>query len=248
MTRVVAAIDNSAAARAVLTVGRAVATSLGADLEAVHVLEDGHETATSSAREAGLTLRTLAGAPADALATEADRADVVAMVLGLRDRTSGPRPAGHLVLDVTRRTDTPLVAVPPDVGPIDHVSTVLVAVEGSPTSSHALRWALALPEWTGLDLVVVHVDVEVPPFTDQVQHEADAYLQEFVSRHGPGLRDARVELRIGVPSEEVLAVIASIAPELVVVGWPRTAGPERGAVAREILTRCPVPLLLVPVP
>ena len=50
MTRVVAAIDNSAAARSVLGVGQAVAPALGADLEAVHVLEDGHETAVGLGR------------------------------------------------------------------------------------------------------------------------------------------------------------------------------------------------------
>ncbi len=248
MTRVVAAIDNSAAARAVLVVGRAVASALGADLEAVHVLEDGHETATASAEAVGLTLRTLVGNPTDVLADEADRADVLAVVFGLRDQTIGPRPAGHLVLEVAGRTATPVVAVPPGVVPPDHVSTLLVAMEGSTASSEALRRTLALSAAAGLDLVVVHVDEEVPLFTDQVQHESDAYLQEFVARHGPGLRDVRIELRIGAPSDELLAAIDLVGPELVAVGWPHPGGADRGDVAREILAHCPVPLLLVPVP
>ena len=248
MTRVVAAIDNSAAARSVLGVGRAVATALGADLDVVHVLEDGHETASASAAAAGLGLRTLTGVPVEALTEEADRADVLAVVFGLRDRSAGPRPAGHLVLEVAGRTHTPLVGVPPDIVPPDRVSTLLVAMEGSPTSSEALRRTLALSAGAGLDLVVVHVDEEVPPFTDQVQHESDAYLQEFVARHGPALRDVRIELRIGAPSDELLAAIDMVAPELVAVGWPHPGGADRGEVAREILAHCPVPLLLVPVP
>jgi nucleotide-binding universal stress UspA family protein len=192
MTRVVAAIDNSGAARSVLGVGQAVALALGADLEAVHVVEDGHETASASAAAAGLSLRTLSGIPAEALTREADRADVLAVVFGLRDRTAGPRPAGHLVLEVASRTHTPVVAVPPDTVAPDRVSTLLVAMEGSTASSEALRRTLSLSAGAGLDLVVVHVDEEVPPFTDQVQHESDAYLQEFVARHGPGLRDVRI--------------------------------------------------------
>ena len=248
MTRVVAAIDNSAAARSVLTVGRSVAVALGADLEAVHVPEDGYETATASAETAGLTLRTLPGRPVDALTIEADRADVLAVVLGLRDRTSGPRPAGHLVLDLAGRTDTPVVVVPPDFTPPDGVTTLLVAMEGSPASNEALQRTLTLSVGAGLEVVVVHVDEEVPRFTDQVQHEADAYLQEFVARHGPALRSRRIELRIGAPAEELLAAIELVRPDLVAVGWPHPGDPDRGEVAREILARCPVPLLLVPVP
>jgi nucleotide-binding universal stress UspA family protein len=248
MTRVVAAIDNSAAARAVLVVGRAVAAALGADLDAVHVLEDGAETATASAAAASLTLRILSGVPAEVLTEEADRADVVAVVFGLRDRAAGPRPAGHLVLEVAGHTATPVVAVPPGIDPPDRVSTLLVAMEGSTTSSEALGRTLALSAGAGLDLVVVHVDEEVPPFTDQVQHESDAYLQEFVARHGRALRDVRIELRIGAPSDELLAAIETIGPQLVAVGWPHPGGPDRGEVAREILAHCPVPLLLVPVP
>jgi len=248
MTRVVAAIDNSATARSVLRVARAAATAFGADLEAVHVLEDGHETATASAAAVGLPLRILSGEPAEALTAEADRADVLAVVFGLRDRTSGPRPAGHLVLEVAGRTETPVVGVPPDIVPSDRLSTLLVAMEGSTSSSEALRRTLRMSAGAGLDLVVVHVDEDVPPFTDQVQHESDAYLHEFVARHGPALRDVRIELRIGAPSDEVLAAIDSVAPDLVAVGWPHPGGPDRGEVAREILTHSPVPLLLVPVP
>lgn len=152
------------------------------------------------------------------------------------------------MLEVASRTHTPVVAVPPDTVAPDRVSTLLVAMEGSTASSEALRRTLSLSAGAGLDLVVVHVDEEVPPFTDQVQHESDAYLQEFVARHGPGLRDVRIELRIGAPADEVLAAIDMVGPDLVAVGWPHPGGADRGEVAREILAHCPVPLLLVPVP
>jgi hypothetical protein len=55
----------------------------------------------------------------------------------------------------------------------------------------------------------------------------------------------RLELRIGVPAVEVLRAIESTQAELVAVGWPQTDDPNRGAVAREILDRSPIPILLM---
>jgi nucleotide-binding universal stress UspA family protein len=80
-----------------------------------------------------------------------------------------------------------------------------------------------------------------------VQHETEAYAHEFLARHVLGAPQARLELRIGVPATEVLRAIESISAELVAVGWPHTSDPGRGAVAREILDRSPVPVLLVAV-
>ena len=70
---------------------------------------------------------------------------------------------------------------------------------------------------------------------------------EFFARHLPGAPQARLELRIGVPAIEVLSIVESLHPELVAVGWPHAHDPDRGAVAREILDRSPVPVLLVAV-
>jgi len=247
MTRVIAAVDDSAASRPVLAMAHAVASALGGELDVVHVTEDGNETADSSAAAAGVAMRTLRGDPIEQLALAVAEEDVVALVLGARGGLGGPRPAGHLALVLAGRTDKPVVVVPPDALPPKHLHQVLVAMEGTPGKARALQRTIELSTDAGLEIVVVHVDEDVPAFTDQVQHEAKAYAQEFMARHVVGAPQARLELRIGAPAVEVLGVVESLRPELVAVGWPHTADPGRGSVAREILARSPVPVLLVAV-
>ena len=247
MNRVIAAVDNSAAARPVLAMGQAVALALAAALDVLHVIEDGDETAHASAEAAGADLRTLSGDPVEQLARAVAEEDVVALVIGARGGPRGPRPAGHLALALASRTDKPVVVVPPDARPPKQLRSVLVAMEGSPGKARSLQRTIELSTGAGLEIVVVHVDEEIPSFTDQVQHETEAYAQEFFARHVPGAPKARLELRIGVPAIEVLGAVESLHAELIAVGWPHSSDPGRGAVAREILDRSPVPVLLVAV-
>ncbi|HVA03550.1 MAG TPA: universal stress protein [Acidimicrobiales bacterium] len=247
MRRVIAAIDNSAASRPVLAMAQAVASALGGTLDVVHVTEDGDETAGASAQAAGATLRTLSGDPIEQLALEVAGEDVVALVLGARGGLRGPRPAGHLALTLAGRTDKPVVVVPPGAHPPQQLRKVLVAMEGTPGKARALARTIELSTGAGLEIVVLHVDEEVPSFTDQVQHETEAYAREFLARHILGAPQARLELRIGVPAVEVLGAVESLQPELLAVGWPHTADAGRGAVAREILDRSTIPVLLVAV-
>ena len=247
MTRIIAAIDNSAAARPVVLMARAVASTLAGGLDVIHVVEDGDETARASADAAGVALRILSGDPIAELAQAVAEEDVVALVLGTRHGLGGPRPAGHLALLLAGRTDKPVVVVPPDAQPPERLRRVLVAMEGTASKARALQRTIALSTDAGLEIVVVHVDEAIPSFTDQVQHETEAYAQEFLGRHVLGAPQARLELRIGVPALEVLDAVRLLQPELVAVGWPHTIDPDRGAVAREILDRSPVPVLLVAV-
>ena len=245
MSTVLAAIDNSGQARSVLAVARAVADAFGAVVEAVHVTADGHESASASAASAGIALRVVSGDPVDQLVAAASADDVVLAVIGLRDHSAGPRPGGHTVLAVAERTGTPVVVVPPEVDAARPITTVLVAVAGDPAETAALQRSVELARGTDLELVVVHVDEEIPRFTDQVQHEVAAYTEEFVARRGRALRGIRLELRLGTAADEILAAVASERPGLVAVGWPRSGPPEHGDVVREILAHCRVPSLLV---
>jgi len=247
MKTVIAAIDNSAAARPVLTMAQAVALALDGAVDVVHVAEDDHETADASAQAAGATLRILSGDPAEQLALVIAEQNVVGLVLGARAATGRPRPAGHLALTLAGRTDKPVVVVPPDAHPPTHLHKVLVAMEGTPGKARALQRTIELSMSAGLEIVAIHVDEEIPSFTDQVQHETETYAQEFFARHLLGAPQAHLELRIGVPAIEVLAAIESLHAELVAVGWPHTTDPSRGTVAREILDRSPIPVLLVAV-
>lgn len=245
MNRIVAAIDNSAAARPVLAMARALCSALDGVIEAVHVSENGDETARSVAEAAGADLRTVTGDPVEALSAVVCEDDVVALVVGARRGLSGPRRTGHLALKLAARTDKPVVAVPPEARPPPVLSKVLVAMEGSPGKVRALQRSIEISTAAGLEIVVVHVDEEIPSFTDQVQHEAAAYAHEFFARHLIGAPHVALELRIGVPASEVLRAAESTGAEVIAVGWPHTADASRGAVAREILERSPVPVLLV---
>jgi nucleotide-binding universal stress UspA family protein len=80
-----------------------------------------------------------------------------------------------------------------------------------------------------------------------VQHETDAYADAFLRRYARGLHRSQLELRIGDPAREILAVANERDVDLVAMGWPSGAGPGRGLIARAVLQHNRVPTLLVPV-
>jgi len=247
MSRVIAAVDNSDVSEPVVVMARAVADALGASVEVLHVVEDEDEAERRPVLPGDPAVRVLSGDPVDRLSTVAAEEDVVALVVGARSRPGGPRPAGHVAMGLAGLTDKPVVLVPPGSHPSGQLLTAVVAMEGTPGKARALQRTVALSARAGLEIVVVHVHDEdsIPSFSDQVQHEAEAYATEFFSRHVISAPRMRLELRVGIPADEVLAAVESAGAELVAVGWPQTEDPGRGAVAREILARSPVAVLLV---
>jgi nucleotide-binding universal stress UspA family protein len=247
MSKVIAAIDHSNTSEPVVIMAHAVAEALAASVEVLHVVEGDDESAHPVTLVAGPSVRHLSGDPVEVLPLVADEEDVVALVIGARAHTGGRRPAGHVAMALARVTDKPVVVVPPGSHPPEHLRTVVVAMEGTPGKARALQRSIEISSRAGLDIVVVHVHDEdsVPSFSDQVQHETEAYAKEFFSRHLIGAPQMRLELRLGIPANEVLAAVESAQAELVAVGWPRSQDPRRGAVAREILDRSPVAVLLV---
>ena len=86
---------------------------------------------------------------------------------------------------LARLTDKPVVVVPPHSHPPEHLRTAVVAMKGKPGNTRALQRSIEISSRAGLEIVVVHVHDEdsVPSFSDQVQHETEAYANEFFSRH-----------------------------------------------------------------
>ena len=252
---VIAAIDNSAAARPVIATAMALAPVLGATVNAVHVSTldrdaDGDgETARACAASFDLPLRIVPGDPLTQLITLTKPDDVVALVIGARALPGGRRPAGHLALALASALDKPLVVVPPNAEPRDRLESVLLAIKGAPNKVRALRRTVDLVHAAHLQITAVHVDDEasIPSFSDQVQHETEAYTKEFLARYLTGAPDAQLELRVGVPADEIIAVAESLDPEMIAVGWPHVDDPTRGRVAKEILDRSRVPVMLVAV-
>ena len=246
MNTVLACIDDSAAARAVLALARAIAPLFDAEVEAVHVDEVG-ETAREAARAFDVKIRTLHGDVVEALSEAVCGEDVVVVVVGARGRPKGARPVGHVALELADRADAPVLVVPPDAKMPGHVRRVLVAMEGTPASARSLKRTVALASGADLDLVVLHVDDErsIPSFSDQVQHETEAYAREFLARYAPGLPQARLELRVGMPGEEILRASDSIQPDVVVLGRRQHGEAGSSPVVREVLEHSHRPVLLV---
>jgi nucleotide-binding universal stress UspA family protein len=248
MSSIVAAIDNSAAARPVLSMATALGAVFGADVAAIHVSEDDGQTASAIAETFGIPCEILRGDPFTRIAACAGRDDVVALVVGARRRIQGGS-AGHLARQVADAVEKPVLVVPPESKPIDRLRRVLIAMEGTSKKARSIANAIDIAAGADLDLTVVHVDDEdsIPQFSDQVAHETDAYATEFLARYLRGAPDAHLELRIGVPADEIIDITNTLDPDLVAIGWPHVAGEHRGAVARDILDRSHVPVLLVAV-
>ena len=249
MNKILAAIDNSAASAPVLGTAVALAGTFDASVQAVQVADEPGQTAQSCAVQFGVPLLVVQGDPLERIINLAGHDDVVAIVVGTRARPGGRRPAGHLALALADQLDKPVVMVPPDARPPERIGRVLIAMEGTPAKARSLRRAVTIAADAGLDLIVVHVDDEdsIPSFSDQVQHEAAAYSQEFLTRFCAGAPGARLETRIGVPADEILAVTEDVRPALLALGWPQTGAPDRGSVVRQVLDRSPIPVLLVAV-
>jgi nucleotide-binding universal stress UspA family protein len=246
MKRVLACIDESAAARPVIEVACAIAPLFDATVEAVHVAEDHEATPSETARSQHVPLRMLHGDVVDELTTLIASEDVAAVAVGARGRTTH-RLVGHVALELAERSDTPVLVVPPDAH-VARIHRVLVALKGTPSNAIHLARALELAADADIDLVVVHVDDEstIPSFSDQAQYETDEYAREFMARYVPAAPLARLKMRVGAPAEEILHASDEVHPDMIAVGW-RKHGGERGEVARELLERSHLPLLLVAV-
>ncbi len=246
--QIVAAIDNSAAAGPVLQVAGAFARATGGSVQALHVTDDGEDTAAAVAAAIGTPLRTVTGDVIARLVDSAAAADVTAIVVGGRGRPGGPRPAGHVAREVITRVDKPVIVVPPDAAHPARLERVLVPTEGVPDGTRVLGPILELFAGSGVQVAAVHVDDEgsLPSYSDQIQHETEAFAREFAARNLPTTIDVELTLRVGRPGAEVLGACDESTTDLVVIAWSRDLSPGRARVVRELLERSRVPVLLLP--
>ena len=207
--KVLAAIDDSAAAQPVLDVARRLGELIVARVESVHVQEDGSgENATGDLAAAHVPLHVRHGDIVSVLRSEASERDVVTLVIGTRGVPAGPSPAGHVAIDLVQSLDRPIVVVPPHATDRP-LRSVLVAVEGD-GESHALgRLFEQLGNRATPEVIALHVTEpsNLPPFADSAVHEADAFAREFMIRSAsgvvPDLSRIRFEMRVGDPADAV---------------------------------------------
>jgi nucleotide-binding universal stress UspA family protein len=249
MKRVIAAIDQTPAARSVLVAGRALAQLLGAELEAISVREDGSHTAQRAAAAARVKLREVVDPVVQTLVSEASGTDVVALVLGARSTPAGRRPAGHVAIQVIAGCEKPVLVVPPEARIRRRFERLLVPLDGSWSSARALAGSIEQACRAGLDVVILHVldEGSLPPFSDQPHHEAEAWIDEFLARFCP-VAETRAELRFGIPAHAVASVAEELGADLIALSWSQDLAEGRASVVREVLERGRSAVLLVPAP
>lgn len=249
MTRVLAAIDNSLAAKPVLAAARAIADLLGAEVESVHVRVNGETTARSAAESVGVPLRLLVGETVDALLRAGEETDVAALVVGARALPASPRPLGSTATAVATTLSKPVVVVPPEAEEAT-VRRILVPLEGSRSTSEAPRSLIEAALERDLEVVVLHViGVDsIPAFTDQAEHDLAAWTEEFLARYCPaGAGAVSFETRVGRAEAVVPLAAARPDADLVAFGWSQDFAAGHAAVVRATLEQSSVPVMLVPV-
>ncbi|MDY7106705.1 MAG: universal stress protein [Actinomycetota bacterium] len=252
MSTVVAALDVSTTAPAVLRTAHAIADVLGAEVEAVHVREGDHtDRVVALARDAGVPLRVVDGDPSAEIVEALDRAEAVLGVVGARGEPSGPSPAGHVASTVAQRCAVPLLVVPPSMPDGEAgeaaIRRALVPLEGSEHSTACLAPTLRDLADGGVELVAVHVfDARtVPRFRDQPAHADTSYATEFASRW---CDDPPVEVHLvrGSAPAAVLDAAEEHGVDLIVLGWHRDLwSSDRAPVVRSALALADVPVLLL---
>lgn len=249
VARLIAAIDDSAAARPVISVARALAEKVGSVLDVVHVGHgDGCTTAREIAAALDVPLRVVSGSVVEVLRAEARSDDVSGLVLGSRGLPGRRSPAGHVARELMSAVRKPVVLVPPELALTFSADRILVPVDAISTAV-ALRDVFAAIWSDGFDVVVLHVfDAgSVPMFTDQPQHELAAWADEFLARMQVS-PDApvRVEVRVGWPPHAVAEAIGQTQADLVLLAWSQDITAGHAEVVRHVLEATRVPVVLLP--
>jgi nucleotide-binding universal stress UspA family protein len=247
VTRVLAAIDSSAAARPVLSAAAALADLLGSDVDALHVREQAWATAKAAADAAGAHLTLVSGRALERIIHEAGQPDVVAVVLGARATPNGARPAGHVARRVATSSHKPVVVVPPDCEIPVRFHRILVPLEAVMATASAVDSIVLAAGVGGAEVIVVHILTEqaLPWFTDQPQHEVEAWVNEFRRRYCDH-PDIRLEVRTGVLRDRVLAFAEEVGADAIILAWSQRLVAERAALVRSVLEHSRIPVILVP--
>jgi len=255
MTRsnvLIAALDDSAAARPVLDAAQHLASFVHADVHAVHVREDGSgSTAQALAEAADVPFHARGGRDADVVG-ELDEArhDLHAsgIVAGARGAPSATRPVGHVALRLVQELGVPVVLVPP-LADDRELKRVLVALEGD-GESEALTALMEQLDDDAPEIVALHVFApeDLPMFGDEPGYEREAWADEFLRRaaNAPHV-SIRLELRVGNVVNEVPAAVRDLDVDLVAMGWHCTLEGGHGRVVQRTLESSSVPVLLLPI-
>jgi nucleotide-binding universal stress UspA family protein len=248
--KVLAALDQTAAANTVLVASREIARVFHADVAAVHVLQDGSEPVRALAAQEGVPLAELQGPPGVQLAQTLEEDDeAVALVVGTRERAQGEREIGSTALEVFTTAHKLVFAIPPELPAGFAVHRVLVPLEGSVSTSSAYP-VIDTSDSEQVDIVILHVLEEdtIPAFSDQPQYEWESFGREFLARYSPWpVEHVRLETRVGRPEDYILPVAQEAKCDVIALAWAQELAPGRARIVRDTLRHGTFPILFVPV-
>lgn len=138
---------------------------------------------------------------------------------------------------------------------------ILVPTDFSAAAEAAWSTARRLARAVGAELVLLHVFVEAPLYSEgpfagprlrDVYKSARGWVDEKLGEWAAAARaeglNVRVEVRTGVPYQEIVAAAAAPGADLVVIGTHGRGGVERallGSVADRVIRLAPCPVLSV---
>ena len=144
---------------------------------------------------------------------------------------------------------------------MDKCERIIVPVDFSSFSKHALRAALMLAGITGASIHLVHVVPEYEhvgafntslPSTEAMQGELDEWSQrkfdDYLRGEELGELEVHRVLRIGKPVEMILAYAGEVGADLIVIASHGRSGFERavfGSVAEKVLRLSTAPVMIV---
>jgi nucleotide-binding universal stress UspA family protein len=128
------------------------------------------------------------------------------------------------------------------------ISRILIAVDRSQVSRSAFRYALALGQRYGAEVVAVHVVPRTQAFDQHAAARRDlaSALRREAVEAGVALT---LRVQHGDPADTVLLHVRTLRPDLIVLGTHQRRGLQRlrtGSIAERIAARVSVPVLVVP--
>jgi nucleotide-binding universal stress UspA family protein len=137
---------------------------------------------------------------------------------------------------------------------------VLVATGGSPWSDNAVAYAVGLAKDYGLELVILHVIADTPPYfiaeagtsMDQILEGNEEAGRHVIAEAAQWATEAGVEFETELAWGRVAEVICRVAAErecdLIVVGSRGLTGFKRlmlGSISNAVAAKAPCPVLVV---
>ncbi len=137
---------------------------------------------------------------------------------------------------------------------------ILVPLEGSPSTSEAMRLTEDAFCARGREIAVLHVgtsdtpdepgSLPAPRMVDQEQYEWSSWHEEFTMRFAtcPSGGRHRTMVRVGEPGDMMLDEAGRLPADLLVLAWAGVYSEGRSLLVRRLLEESPCPVLLVRAP